>query len=374
MKKHIVLFLLVLVSINAVRSQTDSRAITTAVPFLLVTSNARAAGMGDIGVATSADAYSQYWNPAKYAFAKQKIGIGVSYTPYLAELVNDISLMNLSFYNKFNERSSFAFSLRYFGLGEIDLRSTADGQVTTVKPNELALDGSYALKLSETFSMGIGARYIRSNLKIPTGADASAASSFGVDIAAFYQSRERAFSSFDGILRAGLNISNIGPKINYDGDISNDLTGDFLPTNMKLGVGFDFIFDSESKLAVTTEFNKLLVPIPKGNTTQDIEEYQRIGFVSGIFKSFEFTDSFKEITWALGAEYVFQDAFSLRGGYFNEAEEKGARKFFTLGAGFKFNVGEVDLSYLFSSSAVKNPLENTLRFSLTFNLGDRYED
>lgn len=359
----------------------EDRVITTAVPFLTIAADARAAGMGDMGVATSMDAFSQQWNPAKFAFAERKMGIGVSYTPYLESIITDISLLNGNFYNKINERSAFAVSLRYFTLGEIELRQFANDPGTLAKPNELALDGSYSLKLSDQFSMAVAGRFIRSNLKLPENGDvdSQAASSFAVDVAGYYRSREIAYDAFDGRWRAGFNVSNLGGKIQYDeGGQEN-----FLPTNLKFGAGFDFILDQDNVLGITTEFNKLLVPTPKdfdgdGDVDSDDNvEYQDIGFLSGVFKSFGdapdgFGEELKEFTWALGAEYTYQEAFMIRTGYFNESEEKGSRKFFTLGAGFKFNAAQIDLSYLFSTSQVRNPLENTLRFSLTFNLGQEY--
>jgi hypothetical protein len=378
MKKLVILSLLVMA--GKIWSQSD-RVITTAVPFLTIAADARAGGMGDMGVATSMDAFSQQWNPAKFAFAEQKMGIGVSYTPYLESIITDISLLNGTFYNKLDERSAFALSLRYFTLGEIELRQFANDPGTLAKPNELALDGSYALKLSDQFSMAVAGRFIRSNLKLPENGDvdSQAASSFAVDVSGYYRSREIAYSSFDGRWRAGFNISNLGGKIQYDqGGQEN-----FLPTNLKFGLGFDFIIDEDNVLGLTTEFNKLLVPTPKdfdgdGDVdAQDNAEYQNIGFLSGVFKSFGdapdgFSEELKELTWALGAEYTYQNAFMIRTGYFNESQEKGSRKFFTLGAGFKFKAAQIDLSYLFSTSQVRNPLENTLRFSLTFNLGQEY--
>ncbi|KGK31383.1 type IX secretion system outer membrane channel protein PorV [Cellulophaga sp. E6(2014)] len=363
-------------------SAQNERVITTAVPFLTISADARASGMGDIGVATSVDAYSQQWNPAKFAFAEQKMGIGISYTPYLESIITDIALLNASFYNKIDDRSAFGASIRYFTLGEIELRQFANDPGTLTKPNEFAIDGSYSLKLSETFAMAVGARFISSNLKFPDqagSADTQAASAFAVDIAGFYRSREIAYDNFDGRWRLGFNLSNLGNKISYDeGGQEN-----FLPTNLKFGTGFDFIFDADNKLALSTEFNKLLVPTPQDfDEDGDIDsvdnaEYQEIGFLSGVFKSFNdapdgFSEELKEFTWALGAEYSYQDAFMLRTGYFNESEEKGSRKFFSLGAGFKFKAAQVDLSYLFSSSKIQNPLENTLRFSLTFNLGEEF--
>ena len=378
MKKFLLLALLAFIC--KISAQED-RVITTAVPFLTIAADARAAGMGDMGVATSVDAFSQQWNPAKFAFAERKMGIGVSYTPYLESIITDIALLNGNFYNKINEQSAFAVSIRYFTLGEIELRQFANDPGTLAKPNELALDGSYSLKLSPTFSMAVGGRFIRSNLKLPQdeNVDSQAASSFAVDVAGYYRSREVAYNSFDGRWRAGFNLSNLGGKIKYDeGGQEN-----FLPTNLKFGGGFDFILDQDNVLAVTTEFNKLLVPTPKdfdGDGDVDADdnaEYQTITFFNGVFDSFGdapdgFSEELKEFTWALGAEYVYQDAFMIRAGYFNESEDKGSRKFFTLGAGFKFKAAQVDLSYLFSTSQVRNPLENTLRFSLTFNLGEEF--
>ncbi|MEB8330044.1 type IX secretion system outer membrane channel protein PorV [Flavobacteriaceae bacterium KMM 6897] len=359
----------------------ENRVITTAVPFLTIAADARAAGMGDMGVATSTDAFSQQWNPAKFAFAERKMGIGLSYTPYLESIITDIALLNASYYNKLNDRSAFALSLRYFTLGEIELRQFANDPGTTAKPNELALDGSYSLKLSQTFSMAVGGRFISSNLKFQddAGADSQAASSFAVDVAGYYRSREIAYNNFDGRWRAGFNVSNLGGKIAYD----QGGQGNFLPTNLKFGAGFDFILDQDNVLGITSEFNKLLVPTPRdfdgdGDVdSEDNEEYQKIGFFSGVFESFGdapdgFSEELKEVTWALGLEYKYQNSFMLRTGYFNESEEKGSRKFFTLGAGFLFKATQIDLSYLFSSSKIKNPLENTLRFSLTFNLGEEF--
>ncbi|RKR07711.1 hypothetical protein CLV91_2893 [Maribacter vaceletii] len=380
MRRFSLLFLLVFViKMNA---QDSDRVITTAVPFLTIASDARAAGMGDMGVATSTDAFSQQWNPAKFAFAERKMGIGVSYTPYLESIITDIALLNASYFNKLNERSAFAVSLRYFTLGEIELRQFANDPGTLAKPNELAIDGSYSLKLSEEFSMAVGGRYIRSNLKLPQTSgseDSQAASSFAVDVAGYYRSREMAYNSFDGRWRAGFNISNLGGKIQYDAGGQEN----FLPTNLKFGVGFDFILDQDNTIGITSEFNKLLVPTPQDFNNdgevngEDNDEYQNIGAFQGVFKSFGdapdgFGEELKEFTWALGAEYVYQDSFMIRTGYFNESEEKGSRKFFTLGAGFRFNSAQIDLSYLFSTSQVRNPLENTLRFSLTFNLGEEF--
>ncbi len=390
MSKNILLLLLIVVTNQFINAQ--ERVITTGVPFLMVAADARAAGMADQGVATSADAYSQQWNPAKYAFALDKQGFSLSYTPYLTQLVNDISLGQVNYYNRLSERSAFAASLRYFSLGEIELRQNFDDPANIVKPNELALDGSYSLKLSDHFSMAVGGRYIRSNLKIQDGSnDATAGTSFAVDVAGFFQSEEIAFNDFNGRYRLGFNFQNMGPKISYDNSQS-DISSNFLPANLRVGGGFDFILDEYNKVSTSVEFAKLMVPTPQAltdvngdgvidNIDQSIinNQYQQVNWVNGMFKSFGdapggLSEELKEVTYSLGTEYTYQDSFAMRLGYFHESPDKGARKFFSLGAGFKYNVVKIDLSYLFNASSVKSPLENTLRFSLTFNFGDKYDD
>jgi len=387
MKKFFVPILLVLVSINAT-AQESIRVITTAVPFLLIAADARSGGMADIGVATSADAFSQQWNPAKYVFAISKQGVGITYTPYLSNLVNDIFLGNLTYYNRLNERSAIATSFRYFSLGDIELRETFDQEPLIQSPNEFTFDVSYALRLSERFSMAVAGRYLSSDLKIQaSNEDASAASSIAIDVAGYYQSEEIGYSDFGGRWRAGFNISNVGPKIKYD-DVGQE---SFLPTNLGLGVGFDFILDQYNKVNVNLEFNKLLVPTPPdpdlnedGEVTpeersQAIQDYQDINFFSGMFQSFSdapdgFSEELKEVIWALGVEYWYQDVFAFRMGFFHESPEKGSRQFLSLGAGFKYTTINIDMSYLFSTSTVRSPLEGTLRFGLTFNFGDEYSE
>ncbi|HLU50786.1 MAG TPA: type IX secretion system outer membrane channel protein PorV [Flavobacteriaceae bacterium] len=381
--KKICLFLLLASFSFKIYSQEEQNlstqtAITTAVPFLLIAADARAAGMGDMGVATSVDAFSQQWNPAKYAFSEYKQGFGVTYTPYLSELVNDIFLGNLTYYNRLNERSAVAASFRYFSLGEIELGLTPEEMENPLiqRPNEFTFDVSYSLRLSERFAMAVAGRYLRSDLKIQAiDADATPGSSFAVDIAGYYQSEVIPYNDFDGRWRLGFNISNIGPKIRYD-DLGQE---NFLPTNLRLGGGFDFILDDYNKVGVTGEVNKLLVPTPPIrdlNTGEVVEgKDDDVNFFSGIFQSFGdapggFSEEMKEFTWALGAEYVYQDAFSLRVGYFNESKDKGNRKFASIGAGFRYTTINIDVSYLFSTSKVRSPLEGTLRFGLTFNLGE----
>ena len=372
-------------------AQEYSKVVSVGVPFLMVAADARSAGMADQGVATSTDAFSQQFNPAKYAFSLDKQGFSISYTPYLTGLVNDISLGQATYFNRISERSAFAGSLRFFGLGDIELRQTDDPNEVpnVVSPNEFAIDGSYALKLSERFSMSVAGRYIRSSLRIASDVgDAKPASSFAVDLSGFYQSEEIAYDSFNGRWRGGFNIQNVGPKISYNDD---ELGSNFLPANLRLGTGFDFILDDYNKVSVNLEIAKLLVPTPQdpdidgdGVITSDERsktnaDYRQIGWVPGIFKSFGdapggFGEEMKELTYSIGTEYTYQDSFALRAGYFHENPEKGARKFFSLGAGFKYNVVKIDVSYLFSASKVKSPLENTLRFSLSFNFGDKYDE
>ncbi len=384
----------------------DSRVITTGMPFLLIAPDARSAAMGDQGVATSVDGFSQQWNPAKYAFSETKSGIGVSYTPYLSKLVNDISISYLTYFNRLNDYSAVSGSVKYFSLGEIVLTQTADDPGIAVKPNEFSLDLAYTLRLADQFSMAIALRYMRSDLRINSiDSNANPASTFGADITGFYQSEEEAYNDFNGRWRAGFALQNLGPKFSYDqGSVEN-----FQPTNLRLGAGFDFIFDEYNQLGVTAEVSKFLVPTPplRGNRTvftdvdgdgvynADIDtqsaeqaaqsttdnsyiisgQDNNVSFMNGIFQSFGdapggFSEELREFTWALGAEYLYQEAFALRLGYFNEPEDKGARNFFSLGAGFKYSAINIDLSYLFSASQVQSPLENTLRFSLTFNFGD----
>ena len=356
--------------------QNSNRVITTGVPFLMITPDARSAGMGELGVATPADAYSQQWNPAKYAFASSEKGIGISYTPYLSKLVDDIFLGNLTFYKKLNDRSSWATSLKYFSLGNIQFNEFVAGSIVDQgqeRPSELTLDLSYALKLSEQFSMAVGGRYILSDLKIASDADTSSANTLGIDIAGYYQSNPFDLGKNSALFRSGINISNIGPRLNYDVGGRKS----FIPTNLKMGFGLDLLFDDKNSLGIYTEFNKLLVPTPVAVYGDDgaMLGYLQpdIDFIKGIFTSFSdapngLSEELSEITVALGLEYLFQDVFSLRTGYFNESQNKGSRRYLTLGAGFDLNFMDVDISYLFSTSNVRNPLENTIRFSLTLDL------
>lgn len=379
MKKVTALLVGVLVG-QSLFAQKDNRPITTGVPFLLIAGDARSAGMGDIGVATTTDAFSQQHNAAKYAFADQSQGFAVSYTPYMSRITSDMSLGQVNYYNKYNERSAIGASLRYFGMGEIEMREDLMNPPTTKKPNEFAIDVSYALKLSENFGMAVTGRFINSNLKMPeTDGISSNASSFAVDVSGFYESDVMSFSNFDGRWRAGFNVQNLGPKIKYD----DQQFGSFLPANLKLGGSFDFIIDKQNTITVSGELNKLLVPTPPKfdrNTGDDylmeLQKYGDMSWFKGVFKSVGdapggFSEEMKEIVWSLGAEYLFDNKFAFRTGYFHESEEKGARQYATVGAGFKYSMMSIDLAYLFSTSKINNPMENTLRFSLTFDIGKK---
>ena len=376
MNKKFILFIVLLSTLN-LYSQQERRVITTAVPFLMISSDARASGIGEQGVATSVDNFSQHWNPSKYVFSENSSGIAFSYTPYLSKLVNDIFLANVSYYNKINERSSWSASLKYFSLGDIDILQNPLDIPIVENPNELTLDASYNLKLSENFAMGITGRFLMSDVKLQTlDSETEAATSVAVDISGFYQSDVSSYNNFDGIIRAGFNISNIGPKMKYSK--ANGGTESYIPTNLRLGSGFEFIFDSSNSLAVTLEINKLLVPSPSEevlNANGEVVAYRQpdVGFLAGMFKSFGdapdgIAEEIKELTYGLGLEYSFNKSFFLRTGYFTEHELKGSRKFATIGTGFKTSKDLiVDLSYLISTSDVISPLENTIRLSLGFN-------
>ena len=355
----------------------ERRVITTAVPFLMIASDARAAGIGEQGVATSMDNFSQHWNPSKYVFSEFSSGIAFSYTPYLSKLVNDIFLANISYYNKINERSAWSASLKYFSLGDIDILQNPLDIPIIENPNEFTIDAAYSLKLNENFALSVGGRFLLSDVKLQTlDSETEAASSVAVDISGFFESDITSYRNYDGILRAGFNISNIGPKMKYSK--LNNGTESFLPTNLRFGTGFEFIFDSNNSFTISVELNKLLVPSPSEevfNVEGDLVAYRQpdVGFLQGIFNSFNdapdgFSEELKELTYSLGLEYSFNKSFFLRSGYFSEHELKGSRKFITIGTGFNTDRNlKIDLSYLISTSDVISPLENTLRLSLGFN-------
>jgi len=355
--------------------KSDFNPLIVGVPSLTIAPDARGGGMGDIGAATEPDVYSQYWNPAKYAFAYSKAGVGLTYTPWLKKLVNDIDLVYLSGYYKLgsSDRQAIAASLRYFSLGQIDMTDQSGAIIQAVNPYEMAVDFGYSLKTSESFSIGATLRFIYSDLG--TGVeDLYPGSAWAVDLAGYYHKYVMLGNS-ECLLGLGVVASNIGSKVSYDqGNHSN-----FLPTNLRIGGSLLYPMDDYNKIAFNLDANKYMIPTPP--YTQDmtaeekqaaLNEYNSISPISGIFKSF--TDAqggakekFREITWSVGAEYSYQDQFFVRGGYFYENPSKGNRQYFSVGAGFKLTAFQLDVAYLIST-VPSNPLDQTLRFSLSFDM------
>ena len=334
--------------------------------------DARAAGMGDVGAATDPDVNSQFWNPAKYPFCISRAGISLNYTPWLRQLVSDIDLAYLSGYYRIGDYSAVSGSIRYFSLGEV---ITANESMT-VNPYEMSVDVAYSLMLSENFSLAAALRWIYSDLRYDYSEDSAPASAFAADIAMYYNKYFN-MGNRECQLGLGLNISNVGSKITYYGDDRSQ----FLPANLRLGASLLIPVDEWNRFSISADANKLLVPtVPKqeeGESSADyqervIREYSDVSAISGIFKSFGdsergFKGELEEIQWSIGAEYVYHDQFSLRAGYHHESQNKGNRKYFTVGGGFRMNVFSLDVGYVIST-AQSNPLDQTLRFSLTFDM------
>ena len=377
MKKLSLIAIATLLGLFSSYAQSEVNPITTAAPFLLIAPDARAGGLADMGVATSTDVSSLHYNAAKYAFSESQWQIGLNYTPWLRNLTNDVSLTSLFVANKINERSAWSSSLTYFSLGSIELTDGSGISLGSENPNEFALDGAYSLKLSEVISMAVGLRYIHSNLAVRVdNSEIQTVNTFAVDVSMFYQSEENNYGDFNGRWRAGVNLSNMGPKV----ELVLGGQESFIPTNLKLGGGFDFILDNSNTITTNLELNKLLVPTPpiRDSSGEVISgKDDNVGFLKGMFQSFYdaprgFEEELEEFIWAASAEYLYNEVFSVRAGYFHESANKGNRQFFTLGTGFKFRSTTLDVSYLINASDVNNPLESTLRFSLTINLGDSY--
>ncbi len=351
-------------------STTGANTITTGVPFLTIAPDSRSGAMGDAGVAISADANSQHWNAAKYAFAESEMGVALSYTPWLRNLVSDINLAYLVGYKKLDDRETVSASLRYFTLGDISFMSEYGDPTGTQSPNEFAIDMGYTRLLSDKFSGAVALRYIRSDLtggQLVNGAETHAGNAYAADVAFYYQNEIRVNRKIS-TLAAGINISNIGSKISYtDGE-----TKDFIPTNLKLGLSYKTEMDKYNTITFAFDANKLLVPTPDTTKADIITGLgANISPIAGIFKSFSdapggFSEELKEINLSVGAEYWYNKQFALRAGYFYEDVSKGNRKFFTAGAGLKMNVFALDFSYLLPV-AQNNPLANTLRFTLSFD-------
>ena len=349
-------------------------AVEHAVISQTIAPDARSAGMGDVGVATDPDVNSQYWNPAKYPFCISRAGISLNYTPWLRKLVSDIDLAYVSGYYRIGDYSAISGSIRYFSLGEV--MTSLEDNAMTVKPYELSLDAAYSLMLSESFSLAAGIRWLYSDLRYDYTEDASPASAFAADLAMYYN-KYVMLGQRECQLGVGLNFSNIGSKISYFGDDRSQ----FLPANMRLGASLMIPVDEYNRFSIAADANKLLVPtVPKQRDDEDnasyqqrvIEEYSDVGSIAGIFKSFSdapggFKEEMEEIQWSVGAEYIYHDQFSLRAGYHHESENKGNRKYFTVGGGFRMNVFSLDVGYVIST-AKSNPLDQTLRFSLAFDM------
>ena len=370
--KNNLLALCVFITLSASISAQVNNPIVTAVPSLSIAPDARAGGMGDIGAATTPDINSQYWNAAKYVFMESDAGVSVSYTPWLRKLVSDIDLAYISGYWKFDQRQALSASLRYFSLGDITLMDQLGFPQGSAHPNEVAVDLAYSRMLSDKLSAAATLRFIYSDLNnginLSGGSEMYPGSSVAADVAAYYKSPV-ALQGVDGTLAFGVNISNIGSKISYD----QNETSNFIPTNLRIGGSFDYPLDNYNKISVNLDLNKLLVPTPKLNpTAADNTAYNKMSPIAGIFNSFTdapggFKEELQEVTWSLGAEYAYNNQFFVRGGYFNESQYKGNRKYFTAGAGFKLNVFQLDAAYVISTSQ-SNPLDQTLRFTLSFDL------
>lgn len=368
MKSKLLALSLVIVFSMSMLAQ-ENNPIVTAVPSLSIAPDARGGGMGDVGVATSPDINSQYWNPAKYVFMESDAGVSISYTPWLRKLVSDIDLAYLAGYWKLDKRQVLSMSLRYFSLGDITLMDEFGYPQGSSHPNEIAVDAAYSLMFTEKLSGSVAFRYIRSDLGNGIAQqEIYPGSAVAADVAAYYRT-PITLQNTEAALAFGANISNIGSKISYD----KKVTSSFLPTNMRLGASFDYPIDDYNKISVSTDINKLLVPTPKLNpTNEDLQAYSDMSPLAGIFNSFGdapggFSEEMREISWSLGAEYAYNNQLFVRGGYYNESQYKGNRKYFTAGFGFKLNVFQLDAAYVISTSQT-NPLDQTLRFTLGFDI------
>lgn len=372
--KHIMMLMLAAIALPAM-AQKDKffNPVTTSVTSQSIAPDARSAGMGDVGAATDPDVVSQYWNPAKYPFNISRAGVAINYTPWLRQLVSDIDLAYVAGYYRIGDYSAVSASLRYFSLGEVQM---SDDEHLTINPYEMSFDVAYSLMLSEHFSLGAAVRWIYSDLTYDFTSDTAPGSAFAADLSCYYQNYLN-IGERECQLGLGLNISNIGSKISFGGDNN----AEFIPTNMRLGASLMVPIDEYNRFTIAADANKLLVPTyPKQNEGESTEAYQErvqkdyydVSSISGIFKSFGdapggFKEELQEIQWSVGAEYIYHDKFALRAGYHHESENKGNRKYFTVGAGFKMSVFSLDAGYVIAT-AKSNPLDQTLRFSLSFDM------
>ena len=378
------LLLLTMAAVQTALAQADKQnmfnPVTTSVTSMSIAPDARGGGMGDTGAATEADVNPQFWNPAKYPFCVGRAGVAISYTPWLRKLVNDINLANVAGFYRIGDYSAVSASLRYFSLGEVSLWDASGGggaiEGMTINPYEFAVDAAYSRMLSESFSMSVGMRFIYSDITYDYTSESSAGKAFAADIAMYYNNYLMLGNRECGI-GFGLNINNIGSKISYGGDDNSE----FIPTNLRLGLNLTIPFDEYNRFSVAVDANKLLVPTypmqkPEESGEEFTERVQReyydVSPIAGIFKSFHdapngFKEELEEIQVSAGCEYSYNDRFFLRLGYHGEAANKGNRKYITAGAGFKMSVFSIDASYVFST-AQSNPLDQTMRFTLGFDL------
>lgn len=381
MKKKVIYMTLalLLMSVTTAMAQKEDifNPINSSVTSQSIAPDARAAGMGDVGVANDPDVVSQYWNPAKYPFTISRAGVALNYTPWLRQLVSDMDLAYLAGYYRIGDYSAISGSLRYFSLGEVYTSSSMDGgSDMTINPYEMSVDLGYSLMLSETFSLGAAVRWIYSDLTYDYTEDTSPGSAFAADLSLYYQNYLN-LGSRECQLGLGMNISNIGSKINFGGSDNSE----FIPTNLRLGASLMIPIDEYNRFTIAADANKLLVPTyPKQEEGESLEDYQQrvqkdyydVSSISGIFKSFGdaprgFEEELEEIQWSVGAEYVYHDQFAVRAGYHHESETKGNRKYFTVGAGFRMSVFSLDAGYVIAT-AKSNPLDQTLRFTLSFDM------
>ena len=373
--KKILLFGLLLAQTAAAEDYktTTFNPVEHAVISQTIAPDARAAGMGDIGAATDPDVNSQAWNLAKYPFCISRAGVSLNYTPWLRQLVNDIDLAYVAGYYRIGDYGALSGSLRYFSLGEV---YTSDASDMTVKPYEMSLDVAYSRMLSEKFSLGVGLRWIYSDLRYDYSEDSKPASAFAADIAMYYNNYIM-LGSRECQLGLGAVLSNIGSKISYYGDEESQ----FIPANLRLGASLMIPVDEYNRFTIAADANKLLVPtVPRQEVDESNSDYQDrvrreysdMSSIKGIFTSFSdapggFKEELEEIQWSIGAEYIYHDQFSIRAGYHHESESKGNRKYFTVGGGFRMSVFSLDVGYVIST-AQSNPLDQTLRFTLAFDM------
>ena len=369
-----IVFLLFTITVKAQDTKSQFNPIEHAVVSQTIAPDARAAGMGDVGAATDPDVNSQYWNPAKYPFCISRAGISLNYTPWLRQLVNDISLAYVAGYYRIGDYSAISGSLRYFSLGEV--MTSMEENAMTVKPYEMAIDVAYSLMLSEKFSLAAAIRWLLSDLRYDYSEDSSPASAFAADLALYYNNYIN-IGQRECQLGLGMNISNVGSKITYFGDDRSN----FLPANLRIGASLMVPINEYNRFTIAADANKLLVPtVPKREDGESTENYERrvkedyldVGSIAGIFKSFGdapggFKEELEEIQWSVGAEYTYHDQFTLRAGYHHQSESKGNLKYFTVGGGFRMSVFSLDVGYVIAT-AKSNPLDQTLRFTLAFDM------